>query len=468
MSAKLRLRRKEKPRRAGQGFGVNHFEAIHVENTNTTQCAGNTTPVNATPIQHIDVAVELVDGHPTTTSLAVAERFGKLHKDVLKRIASLDCSPDFHKRNFAPMIVKVTVGKGAVREEPAFRMTRDGFTFLCMGFTGKEAAKFKEAYINAFNQMEAALAESGAPLMDTAEQHRRLAFETIPIGLLCRDGRYWFGAASLVNALRIRGYSDRITRGLPEQDKCIKLRGRQKMVYISPEAAMRAADMAEPQRAERYRVWLRGVLAELRLLPASATDVNDRDLACLYALCEASERVMRAHNDLAPVLNAMRSNALIGVPAALEAMAVGTQYLQNKFGERMQVSARLSGVGAGESSNTLGVQLSAALGQPPLPADQCPGAVVAPLRGEVLEQDGLCAIERFGLQQLQEMRLLLSLDHFGVASTKPVPRDAMVMTAAQLAGAVSDPITVPVQYLPDIINAAVARLSQCAAPVGGR
>ncbi len=30
---------------------------------------------------------------------------------------------------------------------------RDGFAFLCMGFTGKEAAKWKEAYIRAFNWM---------------------------------------------------------------------------------------------------------------------------------------------------------------------------------------------------------------------------------------------------------------------------------------------------------------------------
>ena len=35
-----------------------------------------------------------------------------------------------------------------------YYITRDGFTFLAMGFTGKIAAKFKEAYINAFNEME--------------------------------------------------------------------------------------------------------------------------------------------------------------------------------------------------------------------------------------------------------------------------------------------------------------------------
>ncbi|RIJ16230.1 hypothetical protein D1227_12650 [Henriciella mobilis] len=36
-------------------------------------------------------------------------------------------------------------------------MTRDGFTFLVMGFTGAKAAEWKEKYIAAFNEMEARL-----------------------------------------------------------------------------------------------------------------------------------------------------------------------------------------------------------------------------------------------------------------------------------------------------------------------
>ena len=40
-----------------------------------------------------------------------------------------------------------------------YYMTRDGFTFLAMGFTGKVAARFKEAYIEAFNEMERRLQE---------------------------------------------------------------------------------------------------------------------------------------------------------------------------------------------------------------------------------------------------------------------------------------------------------------------
>ena len=33
-------------------------------------------------------------------------------------------------------------------------MTRDGFMFLVMGFTGSKAARMKEAFIEAFNMLE--------------------------------------------------------------------------------------------------------------------------------------------------------------------------------------------------------------------------------------------------------------------------------------------------------------------------
>lgn len=96
------------------------------------------------------VLVELVDGQPTTTSLDVAAHFGKRHDTVLRAVRQLECSPEFTDRNFAASEYTDSTG----RKLTQYRMTRDGFTFLCMGFTGKEAAKWKEAYINAFNQME--------------------------------------------------------------------------------------------------------------------------------------------------------------------------------------------------------------------------------------------------------------------------------------------------------------------------
>ena len=104
-------------------------------------------------LAHIDDAVFIQDQQVKTTSLKVADLFNKNHKDVLRKLESLDCSPDFIERNFAPNEYKDSIG----RKLPMYEMTKDGFIFLVMGFTGAAAAKIKEAYINTFNQMAAML-----------------------------------------------------------------------------------------------------------------------------------------------------------------------------------------------------------------------------------------------------------------------------------------------------------------------
>lgn len=107
--------------------------------------------------------LQVVDGVATVTSLQVAGHFGKRHDDVLKRIRNLECSPDFRLRNFAEASQQVAQPNGGVAKYPVVRMTRDGFTFLCLGFTGKRAAEWKEAYIDAFNRMERMLQQGQAP-----------------------------------------------------------------------------------------------------------------------------------------------------------------------------------------------------------------------------------------------------------------------------------------------------------------
>ena len=94
--------------------------------------------------------LEIIEGQITTTSQQIADHFGKSHKSVLRAIANLDCSPEFTERNFAPSEYTDSTG----RKLPSYRITRDGFTFLAMGFRGKEAAQWKEAYLTAFNKME--------------------------------------------------------------------------------------------------------------------------------------------------------------------------------------------------------------------------------------------------------------------------------------------------------------------------
>lgn len=93
------------------------------------------------------------------TTLDISNHFGKQHKDVLRAVENLDCSQEFARRNFAPC----SYNDGNNRQRPMYEITRDGFVFLCMGFTGQQAAVWKERYIEAFNQMEQAL-RGGLPV----------------------------------------------------------------------------------------------------------------------------------------------------------------------------------------------------------------------------------------------------------------------------------------------------------------
>ncbi|MEH4987366.1 Rha family transcriptional regulator [Enterobacter asburiae] len=103
--------------------------------------------------------VTIANGRAVTTTIAVASFFQKEHKDVLRKISALDCSPDFTQRNFT--LSEYTDSTG--RTLPMYEMTKDGFVFLVMGFTGKRAAAFKEAYISEFNRLEAELSKSLTP-----------------------------------------------------------------------------------------------------------------------------------------------------------------------------------------------------------------------------------------------------------------------------------------------------------------
>ncbi len=88
----------------------------------------------------------------TVSSLKVAERFRKNHRDVLRSIRDLEISADYRERNFAPSSYLNEQNK----EQPCYNITRDGFAILAMGFTGPDAMKWKVAFIEAFNQLEQA------------------------------------------------------------------------------------------------------------------------------------------------------------------------------------------------------------------------------------------------------------------------------------------------------------------------
>lgn len=103
--------------------------------------------------------LELVNGVPMVSSLNIAESFGKEHRHVLRDINALlpNLPEGFRESNFGLTQIETPMPTGGVRKDPAFNLTRDAFTLLAMGFTGKQALAWKLRYIEAFNAMEGKL-----------------------------------------------------------------------------------------------------------------------------------------------------------------------------------------------------------------------------------------------------------------------------------------------------------------------
>ena len=96
------------------------------------------------------------EGTLTVPSTQVANDFGKLHKNVLNKIETLKTqigSAENSAQYFIPNIYVDNSGKS----NKYYNLTRDGFSLLVMGFTGKKALTWKLKYIEAFNLMEAKL-----------------------------------------------------------------------------------------------------------------------------------------------------------------------------------------------------------------------------------------------------------------------------------------------------------------------
>ena len=130
------------------------------------------------PLKSIEEELQDKDGQIVVSSRDVAERFGKEHKNVIRAIETLieeslfsESSILSSQKMFIENAYKVDDNNKLYKE---YLMTRDGFTLLAMGFTGKEAFKFKLAYIEAFNKMEEAL-KSQQPALPTTYKEALVA-----------------------------------------------------------------------------------------------------------------------------------------------------------------------------------------------------------------------------------------------------------------------------------------------------
>lgn len=107
-----------------------------------------------------------------TTSLQVAEAFGKEHKKVIRSIEQkINGAKNGLVKN---MFAEATYTDKKGEQRKMYYLNRDGFTFIAMGFTGRKADEFKLKYIEAFNKMEQIVRQE---LPQTPEEKLALTME---------------------------------------------------------------------------------------------------------------------------------------------------------------------------------------------------------------------------------------------------------------------------------------------------
>lgn len=105
------------------------------------------------------IHIVIENEQPITTSRNVAENFNKEHRHLLRDIDELkgDLGVD---QNWADLFKEGYYTHPQNKQVyRMYYMTKDGFTLLAMGFTGKKALEFKLAYIDQFNKMEQVIKE---------------------------------------------------------------------------------------------------------------------------------------------------------------------------------------------------------------------------------------------------------------------------------------------------------------------
>ena len=141
----------------------------------------------STPVPTVSVHA----GRPATTSLDVAKFFGKRHGNVVRDVYQLiDNTPETFSRLSFELASYLDE---QAKNRPMFIIYRDGFTLLAMGYTGPEAMRFKLAYIEAFNALEAELQrqrEGALPPADAlapSQQAQLKALVDAKVGMLPKE-----------------------------------------------------------------------------------------------------------------------------------------------------------------------------------------------------------------------------------------------------------------------------------------
>lgn len=91
------------------------------------------------------------NGIVVASSRDIAERFNKRHADVIRNIENKLLNAKLRSANY---FIESSYTDNSGKSNKEYLLTRDGFSFIVMGFTGEKADEFKMNYIKAFNLME--------------------------------------------------------------------------------------------------------------------------------------------------------------------------------------------------------------------------------------------------------------------------------------------------------------------------
>ena len=100
------------------------------------------------------INIQNKDGVAVVSSRVVAYDFDKQHKHVLEAIENLIKDMGVAEKSAVLFIESKYQHPQNKQWYKEYLLTRDGFSLLVMGFTGKEALQWKLQYIEAFNKME--------------------------------------------------------------------------------------------------------------------------------------------------------------------------------------------------------------------------------------------------------------------------------------------------------------------------
>ena len=132
---------------------------------------------------HKDVVItRSIDGELVVTSRQVAEDFGKNHKEVLRGIDTY--KNRISSTHFCALFIESEYRASNGKMNKEYLLTRDGFSFLVMGFTGAKADEWKLKYIEAFNKMEQTIKNPFPQMqnLDLANQMMNIAQGTYQMG----------------------------------------------------------------------------------------------------------------------------------------------------------------------------------------------------------------------------------------------------------------------------------------------